>query len=301
MANFGKLLLTNIGINALVKTQAGSEIAFSKIKMGSGINSGDVLTLTDLIETQLSAEIVKGTLLNNTYTVEAHFTNEGLEAGFYWREIGIYIKDSNGSDVLFGYANAGTSSDYIPATASEIYTKHVRISIAVGDAQNITVEHSSGTYVDIVTFEESLAEKVDKEEGKGLSTNDYTDAEKQKLADLEKSLEEAKTSINDSIQQILKTFDLYATKQDAQNIIAEIEDAVGSEFIKVNETLDELKNEIKIINQVAGNKNISAIGDGTVTGAILKLYEMITAIPTITSGTSEPTGGKDGDVYIMHE
>jgi len=85
MANFGKLSLTSAGVNTLVKAQAGSEIAFTKIKMGSGMASGDISNLTDLIEPQLTAEIVTGTLQENSYTVEAPFTNEGLTTGFYWR------------------------------------------------------------------------------------------------------------------------------------------------------------------------------------------------------------------------
>lgn len=301
MPNFGKLSLTSTGINTLVKAQAGSEIAFTKIKMGSGLYSGDVSTLTDLIETQLSSEIVKGTLLDNTYTVEAHFTNDGLETGFHWREIGLYVKGSNGDDVLFGYANAGASSDYIPATASEIYTKHLRISVAVGDAQNITVEHSSGTYVDVITFEEAMDEKVDKEEGKGLSSNDYTDGEKQKLADLGKQLEDAKTSINQSITEINNKLSSYATQKELEEAIEDFNEGISNAVNEINDTIRLIDEELDRINTKMGTGNISALGDGSLTGAILNLYEMIKAIPAITSGTSEPTGGKDGDVYIMHE
>lgn len=50
-----------------------------------------------------------------------------------------------------------------------------------------------------------------------------------------------------------------------------------------------------------GTSNISGIGDGSLTGAIAELKKMIDEMPKITSGTSEPTGGDDGDVYIMHE
>jgi hypothetical protein len=301
MPNFGKLSLTSTGINTLVKAQAGSEIAFSKIKIGSGMFSGNVSTLTDLIETQLTAEIVTGTLLNNTYTVEAHFTNEGLAQGFYWREIGLYVNDSNGNDVLFGYANAGTSSDYIPATASEIYTKHVRISVAVGDAQNIIVNHTSGTYVDIVTFEEALNATVKKEDGKGLSTNDYTDAEKQKLADLERELEENYSALNQSIVTLRNSLSSYTTDTELEEVIRTFNADIDSAVNGINQTISLINKEIERVNTKIGTGNISSLGDGSITGAILKLYQMINSIPAITSGTSEPTGGKDGDVYIMHE
>lgn len=301
MPNFGKLSLTNTGINTLVKAQAGSVINFTKIKMGSGLYSGDILTLTDLIEPQMSAGIVKGTLLNNTYTVEAHFTNEGLETGFYWREIGLYVSDSNGNDVLFGYANAGATSDYIPATASEIYTKHCRIAVAVGDAQNITIERSSETYVDLITFEEALAEKVEKEEGKGLSENNYSNSEKQKLADLETRLSEAQAALTQAIQNVSNSLNSYATTDALEDAIEEINNNIENAVNEINEKIGIINNEIRIINTKTGNENISSLGDGSITGAIAYLHELITNLPAITSGTSEPTGGKDGDVYIMHE
>lgn len=401
MANFGKLSLTNTGVNALVKAQAGNALVFSKIKMGSGVNSGDVAVLTDLVETRLTAEIVRGTMLNNSYTVEAHFTNEGLEAGFYWRELGLYIKDSNGNDALFGYANSGTTADYIPATESEIYTKHVRIAVAVGDVQNITISNSKGTYVDIVTFTESLEEKVDKVEGKGLSTNDYSNEEKSKLYGIESGANNYKlpvatssalggvksgggisidsngnVSLNAHSHKVSEITDLstnavtgikgsaessyrkgnvnitkdniglgnvdntsdknkpistatqteltkldnrliglnnsfttfkkavedgYATTEDLDAVKTALENTISALDKSLNGEIESLKESADAVDTKIGNNNISGIGDGTLTGAIAKLYEMISNIPAITSGTSAPSGGNDGDVYIMHE
>lgn len=301
MAEFGIISLTNAGINALVKAQAGNSLVFTKIKMGSGTFSGDVLSLTDLTEVKLSAEIIKGTMLNNTYTVEAHFTNEGLSAGFYWREIGLYVKDSSGNDVLFGYANSGATADYIPATASDIYTKHVRISVAVGDVQNITVEHSSGTYVDVITFEESMDTKVDKEDGKGLSTNDYSNEEKLKVANTADELKTLSDKVSENIKQLEQKFDSYVTTQGLENSVKEINDAIENTKSSLEKLIEELETKLNSTNQKIGTTNISSIGDGTVTGAIAEIHRMLSSMPTITSGTSEPSGGKDGDVYVMYE
>ena len=268
MAGFGKIALTNAGINALVKVQAGNPLVFTKIKMGSGLYTGDVKTLTDLTEVKLTAGIVKGTALENTYVVEAHFSNEGLTDGFYWREIGLYIKGSNGNDVLFGYANSGTTADYIPATTSNIYSKHIRIAVAVSDTQNITVEYTSGTYVDVITFNESMDKKVDKVNGKGLSTNDYSNEEKEKLS----------------------------------NAVAEINRLYERIMASVTDELAKIKSDIADIYAYIGHHDMTTMSeDGTVTGAIYEAHEKIKALPTITSGTTEPTGGSDGDVYIQYE
>lgn len=50
-----------------------------------------------------------------------------------------------------------------------------------------------------------------------------------------------------------------------------------------------------------GSTSIAAIGDGTLTGAIAELKRSIDAMPTITSGSNEPTGGEDNDIHIMFE
>lgn len=301
MANFGKISLTNTGVNALVKVQAGSPLVFTKIKMGSGLYTGDIKVLTDLTESKLSAEIVKGTALENTYRVEAHFTNEGLAEGFYWREIGLYIKDSSGNDALFGYANSGTTADYIPATTSEIYSKHVRISVAVADSANVTVEHTSGTYVDVVTFEESMAGKVDKVEGKGLSTNDYSDEEQARITALESSLQSFQTSVDSSLSNIKKTIEGLVTSEDLDTVVSDINSNLEDLSSAFDTSIKEISDELTGVKNSLGKNNITSLGDGTVTGAILALYELINGIPAITSGTSEPSGGSDGDVYIMYE
>ena len=62
-----------------------------------------------------------------------------------------------------------------------------------------------------------------------------------------------------------------------------------------------LVKELKAINLTVGSGDLSAIGDGTLTGAIAELKRLIDEIPTITSGSNEPTGGEDNDIHIMFE
>lgn len=63
----------------------------------------------------------------------------------------------------------------------------------------------------------------------------------------------------------------------------------------------EIVKAMETVGTSVGNSDISEVGDGTLTGAIAKLFEMVSAIPKITSGIAEPTGGSDGDVYVMYE
>lgn len=159
MANFGQLLLTNLGIQEQYKAQGGSELKFKRIAMGSGKFTGNIMALKGLVAENVSVDISKGYMQNNTYIVEGFFSNEGLNTGFAWREIGLFVEDANGNEVLYCYANAGDSYDYIPATADEHYSKYIRIATIVGNATNISIVESEGILrVDLQTFNAAVEE-----------------------------------------------------------------------------------------------------------------------------------------------
>lgn len=159
MANFGKLLLTNVGLLEQNNAQAGNPLKFKRIAMGSGSYSGNILTLTKLVKEEVSLDITRGYIKNSSYTVEGFFSNENLQIGFAWREIGLFVEDSNGNEVLYCYANAGDTYDYIPATEDERYTKNIRITTVIGNATNVSIVESEGViYVDTVTFDAAVKE-----------------------------------------------------------------------------------------------------------------------------------------------
>lgn len=153
MANFGLLTLTDAGLSVQYKAQDGSPLKFKRIAMGSGNYTGSISSLTKLVTENVSVAITNGYTQNGAYTVEGFFSNDSLQTGFAWREIGLYVEDENGNEVLYCYANAGETYDFIPATADERYTKYIRIATVIGNASNISiVETESLVYVDTQTF-----------------------------------------------------------------------------------------------------------------------------------------------------
>lgn len=159
MANFGQLILTSVGLQEQYKAQSGARLKFTRIGMGSGKFSGNIMALTDLVTENVSVDITKGYVQNNAFTVEGFFSNEGLTTGFAWREIGVFVEDQSGKEVLYCYANAGDTYDFIPATADERYTKYIRVAIAIGNAANVTIAENQGLiYVDTMTFNTAVEE-----------------------------------------------------------------------------------------------------------------------------------------------
>ena len=159
MANFGQLVLTNVGIQEQYKAQGGNSLKFKRIGMGSGKYTGNIMALTKLVKEDVSVAVSNGYMQNNAYTIEGFFSNEGLQTGFAWREIGVFVEDASGNEVLYCYANAGDTYDYIPATTDERYSKYIRIAIAIGNATNVSIVENEGfLYVDMQTYKAAIEE-----------------------------------------------------------------------------------------------------------------------------------------------
>ena len=82
-------------------------------------------------------------------------------------------------------------STLIDAMFPEYYSFAIAVEVE-GNSHYVRDDALSNSYIRLIqlldaqdtNFQEALAAKVDKEEGKGLSTEDFTTAEKQKLASL---------------------------------------------------------------------------------------------------------------------
>lgn len=159
MASFGNLVLTASGLQAQAELQGGANIEYCDIVMGDGNFTGNVLSLTELVNTKMTLPITNGYIQNGAYTVEAYIDNADLTEGFYWREIGVMIKKSDGTKVLYNYANAGVNYDFIPATTDGRYAKRIRVALPVDSAESVTIVESEGlTFVDMVTYKERINE-----------------------------------------------------------------------------------------------------------------------------------------------
>lgn len=191
MSSFGGLVLTNKGRNLQIKAQLGATIHYTRIGIGDGeLGSSSIIDLNALKHEIESLDITKLRVLGDGQAVVGTMlSNQGMVEGFYFREIGIFAQDPDLGEILYCYGNAGSTADYIPAGGgSDLIEKAIDIVTNVGNAANVTAEISSNIYAsaqDVESLWIEVDKKVDKVTGKGLSTNDYTDAEKTKLAGLE--------------------------------------------------------------------------------------------------------------------
>jgi hypothetical protein len=134
MADFGRLTLTQGGRALFAKTMRGKKLPFFRVRFGDGnLPKGQTIyDLSAMVHCLHNLPIRSKTEYGaGTATIKAILSNEGLKAGFWIREIGLFTKDPDGGpDVLYAYHNAGDKADYIPGGGSDMVKYHLSFTVA---------------------------------------------------------------------------------------------------------------------------------------------------------------------------
>lgn len=183
-----KLYLTDKGREILYKAQGGQQLNFSKFVVGDGeLGSQAIQRLTNLINPKMNLNISKINVKTDKVVVGTFLTNSDLEEGFYFRELGLYANDPDTQEeILYMYANAGKTAEYIDSKEENIIEEYLDINIVVSNARNVTA-----------TIDESLVYVTDKEfkEHTDAKNKHLTDEEKEAIQDLQPVSEELLTSV----------------------------------------------------------------------------------------------------------
>lgn len=142
MSAFGGVYLTNSGKSLLAKAQTGKLLNFTRIAIGDGtLTEENIEDLQNLKSEKLSLDIqALKKLENNKTKISFILTNENVENGFYWKELGVIAKDPDTQEeILYCYANAEEKSEYVPANGeADILEEKVNINLITSNAENIT-------------------------------------------------------------------------------------------------------------------------------------------------------------------
>ena len=169
-------------------------------------------------------------LTGGDYVFGGMFTNRDVTAPFYYRELALYAKveradGTETAETLYSYGNAGANAELIPAySTGTAIERQLDIISYIGNDATVMVEIQSGVTVSQQEFNAKVAElaaadetvgkelknhigdtdvhitiserntwnnKVDKVSGKELSTNDYTDTDKEKVDNLPSNTNDA--------------------------------------------------------------------------------------------------------------
>ena len=150
--SFPSLQLTDAGRSIIVAALAGGSIEFTKIGVGSGNAPANPNALTELVNPVKTIGIGEIETGDGCANLTAVLDNANLEAGYWWKEIGVYALDANENEVVYAYAHAGEYADYIPAYSSTSYLRTtINATVVVGSAENVSAVISE--YIGYVTTE----------------------------------------------------------------------------------------------------------------------------------------------------
>ena len=204
------IVITEQGKQLMSKVISETEsMTFTKIAVSDYDYSGIELQNISELQSVKQTTIISKTSRTDGKTVEilAAINNEQIPESYYVRTLGVYVKDSSENEILYGISISGENPDYMPAYEGKTLSGvSYRINVAVEDSEYITVnvnpaavptimqvedidtafrEHTEDKVSHITAAErkkwDAVTEKVNKEKGKGLSHNDFTDADKKKL------------------------------------------------------------------------------------------------------------------------
>lgn len=144
MAQFNGMELTNAGRNILAKALTGKPLKFTTAWAGDGYlpEGQDVRELTGLVKPHREMEIAEMSIPPHigTAKITVVMTNKEMEAGFFFREIGLFAQDPDtGEELLYGYSNAGDTADYMPGQdgPDAVYYRF-DLTVIVDQAKNVT-------------------------------------------------------------------------------------------------------------------------------------------------------------------
>ncbi len=187
MAVYKDFRLTNRGIDLFTELLQGSgEMEFRYLAAGSGTyseseSSGDYIRgMGSLKEERQRVPFTSVKKMDGgMVSLKADLSNQGLTESYLMTEVGIYAGIAGSEESVLYCVTTPENPDYMPDFSSgRLYNVVFRTLVSIGDAEEVTVVYTPDKYVSEEELRDALKGKVDAEDGKGLSSNDYTDQDK---------------------------------------------------------------------------------------------------------------------------
>ena len=190
MTNFTKTRLTDKGLALLAK--AGVSVTVTKVKTGNGEyqTDADIGAMTELKSEKQEFQITSTQKkTDTTYAIKFVMSNKELAEDYLFTEIGIYASDPDEGEILYAVCYAENKDADMIRKYSGLYEFKaiivLNIQVNAGGVVKVVEQGLYALAEDLEELREEVGDKVDKEEGKGLSHNDFTDADKKKLDGIE--------------------------------------------------------------------------------------------------------------------
>lgn len=166
MASIKRTGITDKGKDLITREITGiTELTFTKISASSN-KLADIVNLETLINIDGVKQTVNVSKVEKIGTsqikVTATFNNSGLMNGYSMETLGIYAKDTAGTEVLFAVTVAGTA-DFMPATNGiNLSTVTVELIFNLSNTDNVSLSIDTSALVTVGMFD-SFKSEVNKD------------------------------------------------------------------------------------------------------------------------------------------
>ena len=197
MASWNAWKLTQKGQQFQAKVNAGlvDAVTYTKFALGSGIASGSLESLTELVKKELDLPMKSVAPQNNAVEFNTLILNNDVETDFYCREMGLYVTDPDDGEILYA-VSTDNYPDLMPAAGGS--------TVVAYDFTLILIFSNTGEIVSYVNMK-SLATMQDIE-----NHNTNADAHSNLALLINDAL--APTKDNDTLKNLLSALAYMITK-----------------------------------------------------------------------------------------
>ncbi len=165
-SNVEGVTITARGLQLIAKlTAAKMKMEFTRAKVGTGVlpDGANAYDLTHLVAYKMDGRIAGYGYdddAKDAYVV-MQISNEQIETGFVMTEAGIYAKDPDLGEILYGYLDLSEDPNYImPAENGRFKTVQIKMHVIVGEVQEISATINPLSQVTREELQKELDKKV---------------------------------------------------------------------------------------------------------------------------------------------
>ena len=216
--------LTKQGAALITRAINGENFVFTRMEYGDGVPEGfstsktylenkEILSnATSLVSKKADIGMYKISVKNNCATLTGKIINSSLTDDFLAKELGVYGRIGNKSDVLVAYFVASQNPDPISQSALVGQEHKVIVDVAVGNASEITIEYNPEVYATKEEFDALVASNAEEHAALEQAIADMVTSET--ITNIQKSItdeatarENADTALQQSITDLETSFD----------------------------------------------------------------------------------------------
>ena len=206
--------LTKQGMALIAQATNLKRFIFTRMEYGNGVPEGFsasktsdeikaiLCEMTSLVSKKADIGMYNINVKNNCATLVGKIISSSLTEDFFAKELGVYAKIDDGSDVLVAYFVSDDKPDPINQAALVGQEHKVVVDVAVGNAANITIENSDGVYVTQWEFNAFEQQNADEHTAFQQSITDEATARENADTALQQSIAALEASVDEKIGSI---------------------------------------------------------------------------------------------------